>query len=251
MLSHPPAQPISQPSSASSSLPNVPFAAPLIAHNPPHTPAGAHVTSNAMEPNVPNLTLPVCPTTPSPIKFVFAPSGRIPIKRSKPIHLQDTPTKRLKPAERNSITRSASKNSLVTQSQSGDDELFHEDTDMTVCHPYLTDLPLLFTACTDQGQRFTLASWPLVVDIRDDVNMLEWADQLGRACNAESLSRKPSCLYHTSKSLPTFIVWIIVTMILFCLIKSAAATETPAGSLSLFVLNTNGFVHPTKIDATN
>jgi hypothetical protein len=134
---------------------------------------------------------------------------------------------------------------------------------MTVCHPYLTALPHLFTAYADQGQRLIIGSRPVDIVVRDEVNVLEGTDQLGRACNAELLSSKFPCSYSTSKSLPSFLVWILVALITFCLVNCAAAAATPAASaapaasampaasLSLFALNTNGFVHPMKIDATN
>jgi hypothetical protein len=50
---------------------------------------------------------------------------------------------------------------------------------------------------------------------------------------------------------PSILFYLIVTIILLCFVNGAAATLTPTGSLSLFALNTNGFIHPMKIDATN
>ena len=78
-----------------------------------------------------------------------------------------------------------------------------------------------------------------------------WNDQAGRDLIAETLSRRTLCCSHASKSMPSLIISIIITLILLCSINSAAATATPTGSLSLFALNTNSFVHPMKIDATN
>jgi hypothetical protein len=252
IIARPPAQTFSQLSLAPSSLPDAPAIAPTFIQNPPTTPAPAPDLPNCPESTALDKSFAVSPISLSPIKFIFTPNAKIPVKCSKPVHPMDTPAKRLKPAERNSITRSASKTSLLTQTQTGDEtELFREDADMTVCSPSLILLPCLFTACADQGQCFTIGSMPLDVGVPDNTLELKRIDQSGRACSAESLSRKSMYTFHTSKSLPTFVLWTIVTIILFSLVHCAAATATPAGSLSLFALNTNGFVHPMKIDATN
>ena len=44
---------------------------------------------------------------------------------------------------------------------------------------------------------------------------------------------------------------IIVTILIIMCANSVNASATPAGSLLFYALNTNGFVHPTKIDFTN
>ena len=237
----------SQTSSAASSLTNVPIVTPP--SDSPHTPSMAQETSN---PTALDLSFSSPPANPSAMKFVFPASARLPAKRTKPVHPLDTPTKRLKPTERNTTTRSASKNYL--HSQTGDDiptDLPREDSDMTVCPPFLIVIPCLFTALADQGQCSTIGSRPLNVGICDNVNNMGCTDQLGRACSTEFSSSKSSCRFYLAKSQPTFLLLIIVTILLFCLVNSAAAAATAVGSLSLFALNTNGFVHPMKIDATN
>lgn len=57
--------------------------------------------------------------------------------------------------------------------------------------------------------------------------------------------------FYVVATMPSFIICVVVALILLCSISSTAATATSAGSLSLYALNTNGFVHSMKIDATN
>jgi hypothetical protein len=178
-------------------------------------------------------------------------------KCSKPVHPLETLAKRPKPRERHTVTRSASKNALITQTGGDldmDMDMINGGSETMVCPPYVTDTPLLTMACADQGQRYIVGSRPLVAVSWVIVNAcdeLGWTDQMGRDLIAETLTRKMLCHSHASKTMPSFIICIVVTLILLCSINSAAATATSAGSLSLFALNTNGFVHPMKIDATN
>ena len=80
-------------------------------------------------------------------------------------------------------------------------------------------------------------------------------DQQGRVSYADNVAVEFFCRSFTfkSNSLPSFIQTVIVIILLLMPVcaNSAAASTMPAGSLSFYALNTNGFVHPTKIDATN
>ena len=78
-------------------------------------------------------------------------------------------------------------------------------------------------------------------------------DRQGRVTYADNVAVETFCrsLTFKSNSLPSFIQTVIVIILLLMCANSAAASTTPAGSLSFYALNTNGFVHPTKIDATN
>ena len=204
------------------------------------------------------------PFTPAPLTYDFSalttptpmPSGRLQSKRAKPHPSVEAPAKCLKQAEHHMLTQSSTKNTLVTQS--GDDlpmDLFNDEIETTVCDLPVTDSPFLFTALTDQGYRNLIGSSLVTDGSRDflySLEPVEHFDQLGRTCFAKSISRKTFCHSHrTSMPIPSFLIWVIVTLILLCLVNSANATPTSAVSLSLFALNTNGFVHPSKIDTTN
>jgi hypothetical protein len=67
------------------------------------------------------------------------------------------------------------------------------------------------------------------------------------------MSTESSCRSFRSKSnlFPSFIQIVILIILLLICGNSTSAATTPAGSLSFYGLDTNGFVHLTKIDATN
>lgn len=152
------------------------------------------------------------------------------------------------------LTCSASKTTLDTQT--GEDvnmDLYNETE--TVVHPhFLINSPFSTMACADPDQCYTVSSRPLMAitwDILNVSDVLGWTDQLGHECFAKTISRNLSCHSHPSKSIPSFVTWIIIVLTLFLFINPAVAIPMSDSSLSLFALNTNGFIHPMKIDATN
>jgi len=155
------------------------------------------------------------------------------------------------------VTQSTSRNALITWT--GDDleidmDMINDASETTVFPPFVTDAPLLTMACTDQGQCYIIGSRPLITVSWVTVNVcdkLGWTDQMGHAISTEMLSRQMLCCSHALKKLPSLIFYILIILILLCSIHSTATAVTSAGSLSLFDLNTNGFIHPMKIDATN
>jgi hypothetical protein len=117
-----------------------------------------------------------------------------------------------------------------------------------------SDSLLLTTACADQDQHYIVGSRPLIAVSCVIVNMFDGMgqnDQLGCLSITKPLSTKALHCRYSSKKMPLFITVIIVMLILLCSIGSTAATALSTGSLSLYALNTNGFVHPMKIDAIN
>lgn len=124
------------------------------------------------------------------------------------------------------------------------------DATTTVCPSFVNFSFPLITAYTDQDERLTpcLKSLNLARSVVPKQSG-KLADQLGRSCRAESLSR-PFCR-SVKLNIPSFLYWIIVVILLLICANSANAAPAAAGSLSFYALNTNGFVHPTKIDATN
>ena len=191
-------------------------------------------------------------TTPTPAPRLSA-SG----KRNKIANMLETSAKRLRPhdTEHHCITRSESRASLMTMPTSKHaDDLFDADSDATVrplCHNSL--LPILITAPAGQGQ-YHDGPRPLIVATQPSsdcvVGPLSY-DQLGRGLTTELLFRKHPCRRFSFKSLPPFLLWTFCALTLMCLLKTVDAAPSVAGSLSLLALNTNGFVHPMKIDATN
>jgi hypothetical protein len=86
-------------------------------------------------------------------------------KRSQQGHPQETPAKHPKPRERGTVTRSTSRNALVTQTGGDleiDMDMINDASETTVRPPCVTDAPILTTACTDQGQRYIVGSRPLI-----------------------------------------------------------------------------------------
>ena len=183
------------------------------------------------------------------------PSGRLQSKCAKPYPSAEAPAKRLKQTERHTISRSATKNLLITQSAEDPPmDLFSDEPKAVVCYPTVTKSPILFTPPTDQGHCNFIGSRPVADGSRDSLHILEHVehfDQLGLTYfTKKTLSRKSCCLSYSLK-LSSFVLWIFLIITLLCFVNTMDAAPTLACSLSMFALNTNGFVHPTKIDATN
>jgi hypothetical protein len=190
-------------------------------------------------------------TTPTPAPRVSAAA-----KRNRLSNLLETNAKRLKPHERThgQVTRSESRNTMLTHADDGDEthDLFNEDSVVMVCNPDCHDSTVLLTSPADQGRSFESGSRPLIAIscLPSAVPVKRACDQPGLVLTSNLLSSK-LCYQRRPKSIPNIIVWAIIAIMLFCLISSASAVPSAAGSLSFYALNANGFVHPTKIDATN
>jgi hypothetical protein len=157
-----------------------------------------------------------------------------PAKRAKPTV---TPTER--------ITHSDSRINTVN--------LFNEDMGTTVCPFAVTNILNLTTSPADQGECFGVQS-SLVFGYGSTYKCFDKpvaTDQKGRACVADSLPRNLFCRRVTLKSIPPLLYWAICAVMILSLVNSAAAVPSATSALSFFALNTNGFVHPMKIDATN
>lgn len=193
--------------------------------------------------------------TPTPTSF---PRNSATTKRGQPTDAPESPTKRLRSSERITNSRANPKATSATSSADEDSimDLFN-DSGKTVRSLFMTKTSSLITAYADKGEHRSRSSGlrPLTYDeppvITKQLGMPSATDQMGRVHNAEHLFSKPMCHNTSRKFIPNFILWIIVTLIVLSTASAAAAAATPAGSLSLYAINTNGFVHPTKIDATN
>jgi hypothetical protein len=214
---------------------NTPFSTPIgfLTLASPVNPTPSHFNSSSL--------------TPTP-----TPRHTLPIKRGRTHQLPETPAKRIKPTHRQTITRSTSKDALVTQT--GDDigmDLFTDDPENLVRPIILTGSPFLISTCADQGGHRNVGPRPLKNSCRISHDLCLLTDQPGHVSVANSFSCKIPCRSTSTKSLPPLLYWILTTLIVLLCINATSATSTPAASLSLYALNTNGFVHPTKIDATN
>jgi hypothetical protein len=237
----------------------------IIPTPPSHKPAQL---SNNTIPSANSLiptTLPGLPPAASPPRAVILDSSSdttiLPIstaksaasKRAKTVHPHEKPAKR--PKQLPLLTRSASKTTLNTQT--GEDvnmDLYNNETETMVCPHFPINSPFSTMARADPDQCYTTGSRPLMAVTKDILNVsdvLGRTDQPGHECFAKTVSRNLSCHSHPSKSIPSFVTWIIIVLILFLFINPTVAIPTSESSLSLFALNTNGFVHPMKIDATN
>lgn len=92
----------------------------------------------------------------------------------------------------------------------------------------------------------------MIVGFWDNNSRLVESEPFDRSGHARITKMSPICCRY-SKYLNPFMSWIFVIIMLFNLTNCVAAAAAPAvsASLSFFALNTNGFVHPMKIDATN
>ena len=188
------------------------------------------------------------PTTNTAVKAV-------PTKRSKPVDLSESPTKRVRSSDRISTARNPLKmTSSVTLTKNAARDVFNDDQATFVCPQSMTASPYLTTALADQGNRSCIGLRPLIFECsvpKKHNPMHDSSVRRGRVCHADVLYRKLSCRSATFKSTPSFLFWLAVIIVLFSCINVASASSTPAASLSFYAINTNGFVHPTKIDATN
>jgi Reverse transcriptase (RNA-dependent DNA polymerase) len=251
------------------SPPVVPARAALIRNFPPRVsvstitdpiPSTPPSISRATRPTAPRLSLPISPTTPTPSShFSFStlttPPPVVwqtnPSKRSNSeVHSLETEAKQ--PKRSKPLTRSSTSGSLP---QNVPDAQSSADVDMNeVCTPSTKHSHVLTTAHADLGQRFVGGRRPLIALSSCSLIVHDYlcsVGQLGCVCYAKLLSRYPLSYSYRSKRMPMFILWIIVAIILLSLATGTAATPSSSGSLSFYALNTNGFVHPMKIDATN
>ena len=220
--------------------------------------------SHHSHPITPRHPLPTSSTAAavSPTPFTFPPVSNSPAvnwpttpnKRSnRHLHPVETEHKRPKPIDLQPSASSQPMNAAVS--------LTTDDINMHEVRPLLaSDSPVLTTAHADLGQRVTGCSRPLIaaipkplvlIHVLDAVEVVEGTDQLGCESQTNSSFRKTVCCSYTPQCKPSLVCWIILIITLLCLVKSTDATPNPAGSLSFYALNTNGFVHPMKIDATN
>jgi hypothetical protein len=151
-----------------------------------------------------------------------------------------------------------SRNALINQSAEDidmDKLIDHSETMAPLVHPpSVPDSSLLTTACADQDQRYIVNSRLLIAVSHVIVNMFDgmgWNDESGCLFITKPLSTNALHCRYSSKKMQLFIIVIIVMLILLCSIGSTAAAASSTGSPSIYALNTNGFVHPMKIDATN
>ena len=133
-------------------------------------------------------------------------------------------------------------------------DVFNDDQATFVCSQSMTASPYLTTALADQGNRSCIGLRPLFSECSVPKKLNSMHDssvRQGCVCHADVLCRNLSCHSATFKSTPNFLFWFAVIIALLSCINVASASSTPAASLSFYAINTNGFVHPTKIDATN
>jgi hypothetical protein len=231
---------------------------------PSHIPA--QLSANTILP-----TNPLIPTTPlgltpaaspqavildssSDTTILSIPMGKLAAsKHAKMVHPYEKPAKC--PKQMPLLTCSMSKTMLDTQT--GEDmnmDSYNNGAEIIVHPHFLFNSPFSTMTHADPDQCYTIDSRPLMAvtqDILDVSDVLGWTDQPGHECFAKAISRNLSCHSHPSKLIPSFITWIIIVLTLFLFINHAVTIPTSESSLSLFALNTNGFVHPMKIDVTN
>jgi hypothetical protein len=162
----------------------------------------------------------------------------------------------LKSIDRHNITRSETKNLQSTETGNYSvSDLFAGDSQMTVRRIPPSDSPLLITAPPDQAE-YAGSSWHLTTIYSSAAKTARGKpvipDQKGRVHMSNlSLFRNFGCLSSLTKFLPPLLLWFFFALIVINLPITAEAAPSAIGSLSFFALNTNGFVHPMKIDSTN
>jgi Reverse transcriptase (RNA-dependent DNA polymerase) len=209
-------------------------------------------TSNAanVDPLIFNFNSMTTPTNSSVVR------NPVSTKRAKHADAPESPTKRVRSSDRLSGARNVPKpNPSAPPADNGARDVFGNKSAAMVCLYSLTAYTSLTTAYADQGYRPRSGLRP-----RSDqwstpkkhIDMHDSSDRLGRVCHADSSIRKSFCRSITNKSTPYSPFWfIVIILFLSCISVVSAAATSPAAALSFFALNTNGFVHPTKIDATN
>ena len=175
-------------------------------------------------------------------------------KCGKPTNAIDLVVKRLKPNERHNVTQSESRaTSFPPPSNASQSDVFDEETDFTVSRLFMTCHLSLITAPADQRECHTICKQLLKTMLHRIIGPSpepDASDQQSCVYIADSLSSKISCS-SIINAIPTLHLWLLALMTLCCCINTTFAAPSATGSLSLFVLNTNSFVHPMKIDATN
>ena len=175
-------------------------------------------------------------------------------KRSKPADVPESPTKRRRSTERGSSTRSASRAALLNDSNPVQRMDVFNDSGPIVRNASLTFSPLLITAFADKGKRLSQGSRPLKdapFAATKQQGTPQVVNQLGRVCYAETSPVDTFCRSYKPNPISRLIHFMIVIILLLMCANSAGASASPAGTLSFYALNTNGFVHPTKIDFAN
>ena len=189
--------------------------------------------------------------TPTPVNKSNAAA-----KRAKAGNTAEANAKRLKlNNERHLTTRSESRSSLVTQSGDEFVDLF-------------SDLPVPATSVSNTRDASTTHristradGAQLLVDRKWILNAnccttMKPAIQptavvlTGFGPVVDNLYTKPVCR-RSKNTMPFFLTLLLALVTVLCLIETAAAAPSVASSLSLYAVNSNGFVHPMKIDATN
>ena len=218
---------------------------PTNSSQPPFSPSNP-VTPSAI--TTPNLPSPFIFGTPSP-------TG----KRDKPHQtglLETSAAKRHKLTQRQQLATNTAYNPLSAQIAQADElerDLLNDEADCTMVRFYscLTSSSL-FTACADQDQCLVIGSRPLNLGSMSRSRVPTITDQRGRARIAEyDSSRKTFCHSHTKNFIPPIVAWALFALFFLCNVVIVNAIPAASGSLSFYALNTNGFVHPTKIDSTN
>ena len=172
-------------------------------------------------------------------------------KRDKLSNLLVTSAKNLKPHDRH-ITRSETRSMLSAgPAASSTSDLFSSSSSSTVCPHFNSFSFSLFTALAGQGH-CTQSSRPLMAEASVDTEYGKkpvLLGQKGRVYTHNATSYQ--FCFNFSKFLTPLFTWALVAVIFFSLFMTVSAAPSTSGSLSLLALNTNGFVHPMKIDATN
>ena len=185
-------------------------------------------------------------TTPTPI-----PRMNTNTKRDKLSNLLVTSAKNLKPHDRH-ITRSETRSMLSAgPAASSTSDLFSSSSSSTVCPHFNSFSFSLFTALAGQGH-CTQSSRSLMAEASVDTEYGKkpvLLGQKGRVYTHNATSYQ--FCFNFSKFLTPLFAWALVAVIFFSLFMTVSAAPSTSGSLSLLALNTNGFVHPMKIDATN
>ena len=211
---------------------------------PPSNVTNPPLTPTPVASSLPFSMSPVATPTP-------APRLTMSIKRNGASTAAETAAKRTKVSERTLMTRSESRGSMLTQSGNDITDAFGHEPRPTVCLSFVTGSTHLITAPDDQAeivadQRHLTTSGPAIAKSSDETAQ---NDQMGRVYTTESLPRKTLCRRSFLNFKSHLLIAIIV--VILSLIKTAAAAPSASGSLSFYALNTNGFVHPMKIEATN
>ena len=213
----------------------------------PNTPFTVSLT-----PETPSLNTFVIPSisTPTPISRAGAT-----VKKDRLANLMATSAKQLKTSGRHNVTRSETKTLQSSLAASGSvSDIFNDDPDIVVSPYPDTDSLHLITAPIDKGDCISCPR-RIIADASDAHKrdgMPVPLNHEGRVHTSDvPLFRKISCFRFFLNSLPSFLFWTFCALFVISLVECADAAPSAAGSLSLFALNTNGFVHPMKIDATN